>query len=520
MVYLCLNDPDWTMVFVSDGCRVVTGYDQSDLEQNRVVSYGNLVHPDDRDALWARCQASLDARVPCHNEYRIIDKTGQTRWVWERAAGIYDTEGKLEAIEGFIQDITARRNAEEAERTSAQSMLDKRNAEAASRAKTEFLNRMSHELRTPLNGILGFSQLLQLDENEPLSAAQRDGIQLIQDAGTHLLQLINEMLDLSRIEAGRVELTLAPIRVADAVRECIALVQPMANARNVRIADETGSPPLAVLADALRIKQVLVNLASNAIKYNRPGGSVRIFCTELSGGRVEIGVEDDGIGLTPQQLENLFQPFNRLGLDQAHSEGTGLGMVITKGLVEVMGGEISVRSAPRHGTVVSIRLPRALAPSRTRQSTRPATSLGNADYGERTIVYIEDNVVNATLIMRIIAKRPQITLHIASDGASGIDLVRDTRPDVVLIDLDLPDMSGNEVLKRLQAEPTLAGLPCIALTASVRPEVLEEAKALGFVDFIGKPVDVRGFLARIDGLLERDDADVKDAVSDPVEEHH
>jgi PAS domain S-box-containing protein len=455
-------------------------------------------HPEDLPRIERQLRAALKSGEAFTIEGRLLypdGATADTRWL---GLALRQENGRVTRLIGTVTDITAEKRAEQMRKAVER-------AELANRAKSEFVARMSHALRTPMNGILAFAQLMELDETHPLPPVHRESVRHIHTAGAHLLALINEMLDLSRIEAGQMELAIGRVEVATAVRACLDLVAPMARERRIQLIDATADArALAVQADPLRLSQLLVNLVSNAIKYNRPGGTVRLACAPAGAGRIEIRVEDDGIGLTGEQLEGLFQSFNRLGLEHSAVEGTGLGLVITKRLIELMGGNITIESAPRRGTTVSVFLPATALPEPTRAPT--PTAAGNApvpmaSYGPRRVLYVEDNAVNARVVQRILQMRPQVELEVATTGATGIERAAALRPHLALLDLDLPDMQGLELLRRLRALPTMARVPCVALSASVHEDIVASAKAAGFVDFISKPVEIRAFLARLDALL-------------------
>lgn len=391
----------------------------------------------------------------------------------------------------FLRDVSDRKRAEEKINAA------KEEAELANRAKSEFLSRMSHELRTPMNAILGFAQLLALED---LNADQRDGLGHIMKGGEHLLKLINEVLDISRIEAGRLSLSCEPIEIAEAMREIIDLIQPLAAAANVRL-NLTHPGSTYVLADRQRVKQVLVNLVSNAIKYNRAGGSVSLTC-ELSRDRVRISVKDTGIGIPEEHLKQLFSPFERLGAEQGEIEGTGLGLTVTKRLVEVMKGTIGVESKADEGSTFWIELPRTESPLVYSEASRPPSQIELVTWGASgTVLYIEDNFSNLKLIERLFRLRPALTLIAARDGRSGLEMASAQQPVLILLDLNLPDMNGRDVLNRLRAEPVTSAIPVIALSADATPGQIERLLRAGAADYLTKPINVEKFLTSLDRTL-------------------
>jgi CheY-like chemotaxis protein len=379
-------------------------------------------------------------------------------------------------------------------------------AERASQAKSQFLSRMSHELRTPLNAVLGFSQLLQMQAQAAGDVDQAGKLGHIHAAGSHLLQLIDGVLDLSSMESGELPLTCVAVDVAALVRQAMPLVTPLAQQHGVRLRSDTLVG--MALADATRLMQVLVNLLSNAIKYGHAGGEV-IVEVQAEDAVVVITVKDNGRGMGPEQLNHLFEPFNRLGAERSGIEGTGIGLTIVKALVEGMGGAIEVRSRLGSGTSVRVSLPNAstrpmnLAPASPTPSVQVSAS-PRADLqttpAPRTgrLLYIEDNSVNVTLVEALVHTLPGLTIASEPNGAAGVSRARSWRPDLVLVDMQLPDFDGFEVLRRMRSEQETSGIPCIALSANAMPEDVERALAAGFADYWTKPIDFKHFLRAIE----------------------
>lgn len=396
-----------------------------------------------------------------------------------------------------VRAVIGRRNAERA------LFLAKREAEAANQAKSDFIAGMSHELRTPLNAIIGFAELLASDAETPLTEAQREYIGHINQAGWHLLQLINDILDLAKIEAGRLDVKPAPVSVAELVADCLLLNQSLAAKHGIALHNRVASDdPARVRADPTRLKQVLVNFISNAIKYNRPGGSVTLSIEPAAAERLRIRVADTGLGIPEHKLGELFQPFNRLGAEQSDIEGSGIGLALTKRLVELMGGQVGVHSVPGVGSEFWAELPLAGAAlqvgaeaSQTEGAQLEAELLGLK--GKR-ILYIEDNAINRTLIGKILSKYPGIELRCAETGEAGLALLPDFKPDLLLLDMQLPGISGMDVLRAL---PKDRALPVLAFSADAMPERIEEALAAGVVDYITKPLNVGRLKARLRELL-------------------
>jgi CheY-like chemotaxis protein len=397
--------------------------------------------------------------------------------------------------------LRGRRRAEaEAEQSRAEAEQSRLRAERANQAKSEFLSRMSHELRTPLNAILGFGQLLEMDD---MDEGQRESVDQILRAGRHLLDLINEVLDISRIESGRLLLSVEPVDVAEALGEALDLVSPLAAQRGIRIVrpEDTGA---FVQADRQRVKQILLNLLSNAVKYNRDGGSITLTSGEWSPGRFRIGVADTGPGIPLEKLTLVFNPFERLGAEETSVEGTGLGLALSKRLAEAMGGSLGVDSSPDAGTTFTLDLAAASDPAKAleeRSESSVAPSEGSPV--PRTIAYIEDNLSNLALVERILAQRPNLRLLQAMRGAAGIELVRDELPDVVLLDLNLPDIHGAEVLEVLRNDPRTAGIPVVVLTADATGGQRRRLIDAGAAGYLTKPLTVKRFFALLDEVLGR-----------------
>jgi PAS domain S-box-containing protein len=376
-------------------------------------------------------------------------------------------------------------------------------AEQANLAKSEFLSSMSHELRTPLSAILGFAQLIESGVPAPTTSQQRSLEQILK-AGWYLLDLINEILDLALIESGKLSLSLEPISLAEVMRESQAMIEPQARKRGISVTFPQFDTPYFVTADRTRVKQVLVNLLSNAVKYNKEGGTVLVDCIASEPDRVRICVKDTGEGLTADELTQLFQPFNRLGQEGNAEKGTGIGLVVCKRLVELMGGTIDVSSTVGKGSVFSIEL----SLTTERQPAAGADSAVNtappvlADAQLRTVLYVEDNPANLMLVEDLIARRPDVRLLSARDGNRGVEIARTSRPDVILMDINLPGISGVEALRILALDPATAHIPVIAVSANAGPRDIAKGLEAGFFRYLTKPIKVAEFMETLEVALK------------------
>jgi len=459
------------------------------------------VYPDDRAAVEAQFHPALNEGRPCDHQFRVVWPDGQVRWLASRSVELRDDLTGSRRRIGVNWDITDNRTAETVRQ-------EREIALRESRAKSKFLARMSHELRTPLNAVLGFSQLLLADDTgtDAAAAVRRRRLDHIRSAGQHLLSLINDVLDLASLEGGEVRIALQSVALAPLVAETLPLLGPLRHSRSVTL--RTGGLDLQVLADATRLRQVLLNLLSNAIKYNRDGGDVMVEAHQR-GGHIALRVADTGRGLRDEQLRHLFEPFNRLGAEGGAIEGSGIGLAIVKALVERMGGSVHVDSVPGHGSVFEVRLQAApadaaaapAAPGATPPAALAPTSAAAPRRRQHTLLYVEDNAVNALIVSELLARRSDIVLHVAVDGASGVTQAVALKPELILLDLQLPDCDGFEVLRQLRALPATASIPCIALSANAMPEDIERALRAGMADYWTKPLDFGAFMATLDAMF-------------------
>jgi PAS domain S-box-containing protein len=440
-------------------------------------------------------------------ELTACARDGKTTVVSCNATTFYDRDRKLQGVFAAARDVTERKRLDQAlEEQNVELKRARATAERANLAKSDFLSSMSHELRSPLNAILGFAQLINSDSPPP-TPSQTASIDEILHAGWYLLELINEILDLAQIESGRLALSLEPTSLAEVMFECQAMIEPQGQKRGVKMTFPQFDLPCFVDADRTRLKQVLINLLSNAIKYNQPNGTVVVDVDGAGSApeRTRVSVRDTGAGLPPDMLMQLFQPFNRLGQETKTEEGTGIGLVMSKRLVELMGGEIGVESTVGLGSVFWFELNSTAAPQLAVDKAEPtANPQAQVQHGapRRTLLYVEDNPANLMLIEQLIARRPDMRLLSARDGTLGIQLARANQPEVILMDINLPGISGIEALKILREDPATAHIPVVALSANAMPRDIEKGLQAGFFRYLTKPIKINEFMHTLDAALE------------------
>ena len=405
-------------------------------------------------------------------------------------------ENKAGYFVAIVRNITERRLAED------ELLKAKERAEKANRAKSAFLSRMSHELRTPLNAIIGFAQLLELEDLSPI---ERESTEHILKAGRHLTDLINEVLDIARIESGRQNLSPEPVQVRRVLEDTWSLIRPLGTERNIQlkglVPDECST---YVIADLQKLKQVLLNLMSNAIKYNHDGGTVTLFCTEVRDGILRISIGDTGPGIDIDNRERIFEPFERLGAEATDTEGSGIGLALSKALVGAMGGKLGLDSIPGAGSIFWLELPLIDAPEdHESEEQHGATEPSQAIPRESsTVLYIEDNIANLRLVEVALNSRTHIKLIAAMQGKMGVDLALKHKPRLIILDLNLPDIHGHEVLARLKSDPVTQNIPVVIISADASQGQLNRLLAAGALAYLTKPINIKELLHTVDTVLK------------------
>jgi PAS domain S-box-containing protein len=493
---IVMLDPHGSVVSWNTGAERIKGFQSDEIVGKHFARFYTK-----GDVADGKPQHDLDSAAASgryEDEGWRVRKDGSTFWANVVFTAIRDQEGHLRGFAKLTRDLTER-NKVEAILTDAKAVAEKANL-----AKSDFLSSMSHELRSPLNAILGFAQLMESDLPAP-SAAQKESIGLILQAGWYLLDLINEILDLAVIESGKLSMSLEPVSLGEVMAECQAMIEPLAQRRGIHMTFPEFTEPRSVRADRTRLKQVLINLLTNAIKYNQVGGTVVVECSAATTAEhVRVTVTDTGPGLPKEKLEQLFQPFNRLGQADHGEEGTGIGLVVSKRLVELMDGVIGVESTVGTGSVFWIELlstaPLSLV---SRVETIVVTeALSSPDTRKRTLLYVEDNPANLKLVERLVARRDDLRLLSAIDGKRGVELARNCQPDVILMDINLPGISGLEALKILSRDKSTAHIPVVALSANAIPRDIAKGLEAGFFRYLTKPIKVNEFMDTLNAALE------------------
>ena len=500
---IVMLDPEGRVVTWNSGAQRIKGYSAEEIVGQH---FSRFYVPE--DIAHGVPQRALDAATTkgrFEDEGWRARKDGLTFWANVVFTAIRDQDGNLRGFAKLTRDLTERRKVE-AELTNAKSV-----AESANLAKSDFLSNMSHELRSPLNAILGFAQLMESASPAP-TESQKESIAQILQAGWHLLKLINEILDLAMIESGKLSLSPETVSLAEVMSECQAMMEPQAQHRGIKVTFPRFGAPLFVRADRTRLKQIVINLLSNAIKYNKEQGTVVIECTLSAPGRTRISVKDTGPGMPPEKLAQLFQPFNRLGQEAGAVAGTGIGLVVTKRLVELMEGTIGVESTVGEGSVFWCELIASAAPRLAAEQGETAVSKASpmpAPGGalQRTVLYIEDNPANMKLVEQLVERCPNIRLLTAVNGTLGVELARSAHPNAILMDINLSGISGIQALKILREDPSTARIPVVAVSANAMPRDIALALKAGFFRYLTKPIKVKEFMDTLNAALEQADKD-------------
>ncbi len=486
----------------SQRCWELLGY--TDLDdiitsgEDKLKVWRTHIYPEDLHKFDNALSEHVTSHAPFDVEYRLVNVQGEIRWVRARGKAIFDEQGNLEVMSGSNMDITEVKRAEE------KVIQAKELAERANKAKSQFLSSMSHELRTPLNAILGYAQLFSYDGN--LNEEQLGSLREIRKAGEHLLQLINDVLDLAKIESGNMTVSLEPILLSRIIPECLTLMQPQADARAIKLHSHLQNLDAHyVMADHVRIKQVLLNLMSNAVKYNHVGGEVELSLHQLESNRLRIQVKDTGQGIPLVRQSEVFQPFNRLTAENSTIEGSGVGLVITKQLVEMMNGTLDFVSQENVGSTFWIDLPlvRDWDKNQASKNNRFDDLHQHELKLDRTyrVLYIEDNPTNIRLMQQIFARYPLLDLDIAEEAFLGVYKSRSMDFDAIILDINLPGMDGYEVLQVLKSDPSTQDIPVIGLSANAMPYDIEKGKRADFYDYLTKPVEINRLVNLLNQLF-------------------
>jgi signal transduction histidine kinase/CheY-like chemotaxis protein len=492
---LCAFNAQKQLVFANPRARFILNIDQQTLEAEDVLRYFELHDREDPSQIITPAQLceQLLAGFSFQDRHALIKYNELELAIACEFNPIIKANNQVAGFVMIFIDITEIRQAEQ------QLIAAKEAAERASKAKSMFLSSMSHELRTPMNAILGYSELLKDDLSEPIESFNEDYLDDMQQyvgnilqAGWHLLELINKVLDLSRIEAGKLEVNIEKVELVELIKECLGITQPLAEKRGIKINNLTSSlPPQYALVDRARLKQVIINLLSNAVKYNHENGSITIEIDKSHAELLRFSVADTGIGLTEEQKEQIFEPFTRMsGLNLI--EGTGIGLTITKRLLEIMDAKIWVESEIAKGSKFIVDLPTGSVTDAEQDNIQ----------GKQILLYVEDSRTNVSLVSQILKSRSNIALLSAHTGEMGLEMAQLHKPNVILLDINLPGMNGFELNQLLKQSETTKNIPIIALTAMDNQTTLEQAKQAGFLTYIIKPLDIKKFLHAIDMAME------------------
>lgn len=490
----------------SYSCWKPLGYSEEEVdalpEIERLEIWKSHIHPDDIFILNRALRRYFVNRKPVDIEYRMFGDKGKMIWMRSRGQGTFNTFGRLIVFSGVNIDMTQMKESEDKVRQA------KEVAERANRSKSHFLSSMSHELRTPLNAIIGFSELLAAGKN--LTHHEMENVSYIHDAGKHLLQLINDVLDLAQVEEGKLNLSMELILPGILIRDCFNYFKPTASKRNIKLLfDPSAMESVYISVDATRLRQCLLNLVSNGIKYNKDFGEVQVRLLADDEGQLQIVVSDTGQGIPEDKQSHLFEVFNRLGAEGSTVEGSGIGLAVTKQITEAMGGTLTYAQAETGGACFTLTFPIAEGQPSGYVPKVAVPEVGGSDLrikGKRNLIYIEDNLANIRLLDAWLKPYPQLHLDAEPDPLVGLYKIRSQQPDMVLLDIHLPEFDGIEILQLLKASGKTRHIPVIALSASAMVEDIEKAKAQGFDEYLTKPLDIKKLLALINLLFGKEAA--------------
>jgi PAS domain S-box-containing protein len=487
------------ITFYNPSALEMTRFDEDDMVEKSLHEV--LSPPHDVESSFSKdyplYQVFKDGQTQSKDEEVFWRKDGSALLAEYMCTPIYEDEKIVGAVVTF-RDILRRKRVEEA------LVQAKEEAERANRAKSDFLSRMSHELRTPMNSILGFTQILEMDKIDRLTARQKPWVSQVRKAGDHLLGLINEILDLARIESGTMAVSMENVDIVPLLKEVLILIMPMSKDRKIKIVNMVSIPSLVVFGDRVRLKQVLLNLLSNAVKYNIENGIISIYYRKTSEGKIRISIEDSGIGVSKDKIDDLFEPFARLDADNSDVEGAGIGLTITRRLIEQMRGSISVKSTLDKGSCFTLELSAGVAQEENKGPEDSKVELSreplnpNENY---TLLYIEDNPDNLILVRQVLKTRPNIRLIFSRDSRTGIELALTHHPDLILMDINLPGMDGFTALKALRAYREIRSIPVVAVSANAMKEDVDHGLEAGFDSYITKPINIARFMEVVDRLL-------------------
>jgi len=492
--------PDGRFTYLSDGFPGQTGHPKIRLLGKRREDFAVRVSGDEE--FWKHHRRALAERRPFRDvRYRYRRPDGTTGWTSIRGSPVFDADGNFRGYRGAAREITQRMNEEQELREAREA------ADAANRAKSDFLSNMSHELRTPLNAILGFGQLLKYNPKEPLTEIQASNVDIILKAGQHLLDLITEILDLAKIEAGKIALSIEGVSIRALFDEVRTMIAPAAEKSRIALEIVPPEPDILIRADHTRAKQALLNLPSNAVKYNFEGGRVTVKATEVPGSRIRVSVADTGAGIPPDKQSELFQPFNRLGAEATGIEGTGIGLALTKKLVEMMDGAIGFESEIGVGSTFWVEWPLSAGQDKPAQKSQWARFPGlqaetAIPFPAGTILYVEDNPENLRLVELILKPINGVTLLTADNAELGLLIAADRKPDMIIMDIGLPGMNGFQALEKLKGDTCTSAIPVVALSANATDHDIARGTQSGFFRYLTKPIDVGQFLSTVRDVLK------------------